>query len=393
MNNFEIELLKNLLEKYRNSTLFKQQTKRNIKVKINISEPFLKKYYDSYKTLPMLENSLQELEKLDFVFVKKDKKDNIEYVALNLSNVAKIYELLGVDNPQILINNTINFLQGVEKVGITNQFVVDELQYINKFHKLRYKDLNELKDIILCLNEMQQLVEETMERDFSIKIFGDSKLFSLKYKSKIAKILKHLDDNFNDLNDDEVLKEFNIVKNSSTVAIKNKLNFKINNQYINLNDFANEFYLTDNMIKNMTILESNFDEIITVENLTTFQMLNKPNSLIIFLSGFHNHTKQLLLKKLFKEYPNKNFLHFGDIDVGGFRIFKYLRDNTNIPFVPYKMGLDDILENKKYAKPLSSNDIKQLKQMRQNNDFSIFHDVIDFMLNHNVKLEQESFDI
>ena len=57
------------------------------------------------------------------------------------------------------------------------------------------------------------------------------------------------------------------------------------------------------------------------------------------------------------------------------------------------MGLKDIQQNKQYSKPLTVNDENQLKKMIGNNDYSIFQEVIQYMLENKIKLEQESFDL
>lgn len=47
-----------------------------------------------------------------------------------------------------------------------------------------------------------------------------------------------------------------------------------------------------------------------------------------------------------KKYPNAQYLHFGDIDVGVFLIVNNLLEKIGITFGPFKMGVKELIENK-----------------------------------------------
>ncbi len=394
MEKFIKELLEGLLGKYQRSVLSKKGSERNILIKFNTDDKIFKDYKD-YRNVEAIETQLKFLEDNKFIAVQKDRNDNILSVSLNVSNTKSIYKFLNIKDPAEMQTNILNCLESFKPIGFTRNFIKEEIAYIQnnfKYHKQLYGNVEELQNLLICLNEVQNIQDEIMERDFSVKLFNDSKLFALRYKSKIINIIKQYNSDLKDLSDDEVLKEFNLIKNSSYVLVKNNLNFQINKQIINLNKFGFEFSLGDDMIDNMKILPSEFDNVITVENLTSFKTLKEKNSIIIFLSGFNSHTKQMLLKKIFDLYPNKRYYHFGDIDVGGFRIFNHLKKSTKIPFVPYRMGLKELKENEMNLKPLTENDIKNLHLLKNDSQYDLFKEAINYMLENNVKLEQEILD-
>ena len=78
--------------------------------------------------------------------------------------------------------------------------------------------------------------------------------------------------------------------------------------------------------------------------------------------------------------------------VDGFLIFNNLLEKTGIPFVLFKMGVKELIENKNKLKNLTSTDKKRLNKMLTDSKFSVFSDVISYMLENNVKLEQEILD-
>ena len=45
---------------------------------------------------------------------------------------------------------------------------------------------------------------------------------------------------------------------------------------------------------------------------------------MIYLGGYHNSVRRKLLELLYQDFPKAEYLHFGDIDVGGFEIYRDL---------------------------------------------------------------------
>ncbi|SEA57474.1 hypothetical protein SAMN05216349_11757 [Oribacterium sp. KHPX15] len=171
------------------------------------------------------------------------------------------------------------------------------------------------------------------------------------------------------------------------------------------------------------------EKIITVENLTSFNRLPARNdSFYIYLSGYHNTVKQKLLQKIYKDqederYKNsqkinndqeaekqlhkkyaeretekqpqkiyqdheceKQWLHFGDIDPDGFYILESLRRGTGIDISPLWMGIDELKTYADYGKHLEENDRTKAKNLLS---YGKYTDVISYMLENNLKLEQE----
>ena len=168
--------------------------------------------------------------------------------------------------------------------------------------------------------------------------------------------------------------------------------FRLNDQVIDLNKLKYEYSLSDEMILNLELLDSKFNKVITIENLTSFYEYKDDDALIIYLAGFHNHTKRMLLKKIYSKYPNVKYYHFGDIDIGGLRIFNHLVESTGIPFIPLKMSVKELKDESNNLKELTLNDKKSLDLMLTDNRYIMFIDVMKYMKEHNVKLEQENLD-
>ena len=89
------------------------------------------------------------------------------------------------------------------------------------------------------------------------------------------------------------------------------------------------------------------------------------------------------------------YLHFGDIDAGGFEIHRDLCARTKIPFSRFYMDLQTLKKYAGFGKPLTENDRVRLQKMLQTEDSNEqsadreLAEVVQYMLAHNLKLEQE----
>ena len=113
--------------------------------------------------------------------------------------------------------------------------------------------------------------------------------------------------------------------------------------------------------------------------------------MLIYLGGYHNSVRRELLELIHRQLPDARYLHFGDIDAGGFEIYEDLCAKTGIPFQQYYMSLQILKEYERYGKRLTVNDRKRVKDMRRKRS-GVYDDVLDYMLERNVKLEQECID-
>ena len=394
IKNFEKNLLTKLLDKYEKSKLSKGGPSKNRSIKLTTKDDVLSTYtsFDSYKYTDDNDAIIRKLERQGFIKAEFNN-DSFKSLTLNLDNVDEIYNYLGRKKPSEELNSIKKVLSKFSFENFLGLFINDINHYIDEkydYPKMYFSDSVQLNLILNIFTKMFELTDDIKKRDFSVKYLGDSKLFE-SVEGRIIKIIKDYDGNNYD-SDVDVLAAYNIVKNSSYALVKNNLILKINNLVINLNDLGYEMSLSDEMIKSLILLDSNVTKVITVENLTSFYSLNDKDAVIIYLAGFHNHTKHDLLLKIYNKFPNAEYLHFSDIDAGGFLIFNNLVEKTMIPFKPYRMGIEELQGNLDKAKKLTENDKRRLNKMLMDERFVLFFNVIKFMLESNVKLEQEVLD-
>ena len=394
MNTFEKNLLNKLLDKYESSKLSKGGTAVSRSIKLTPKDDVLSSYTtsDSYKYADENDAIIKRLESKGFIKAEWNY-DTFKSLTLNIANVDSLYDYLNRDKPSDELNRIKEVLSQYEFDGFINDFI----DYVSDYIKTKYDypksyfvDSMQLKLLLDIFTQLLKLEEDMKKRDFSVKYLGDSKLFE-SVQGKVIKIIKDFDSNSYD-SDEEVLAAYNIVKNTSYAILKNKLILKLNDCIIDLDKLGFEYLLSDEMIRSLEIIDSNVTKVITVENLTSFYALDDKEAVIVYLAGFHNHTKQELLKKIYSKYLNAEYLHFSDIDAGGFWIYQKLKEKTGIPFIPYRMSVKELIDNKDNLKKLTENDKKRLNKMLLDSRFKVFKDTIEYMLDNNVKLEQEILD-
>lgn len=395
MTDFESALLNRLLDKYEASVLSRQGSTRRLRIRLDSRDEALKSYrgVDAARYAEENDAVLNDLEKAGIITVERNRNGMFESLTFNTDHARDVYARTGRKKRNEILRQCLEILSAwPAQSEPVRTFIKEESSYIAErysMHKAYYSSPEELKDVLTSVEAILKLDEEMMERDFSVSVLHDSKRFAA-IQNKAVNVLKKYTDVPEDTED--VLAYFNIVKNSTYALIRQNVTFRINHQTICLNDLGYEFSLSDAMIFDLVFMDTTARKVITVENLTSFYKLGEPDAIIIYLAGYHNHTRQELCRKLYASFPELEYLHFGDIDAGGFSIYHNLCRKTGIDFRPYRMGVEELEQHKDSSRPLTVNDRKRLTAMLDKDEYAMFHDVIAYMLEHDVKLEQEILD-
>ena len=390
-------VLNKLLDSYESSLLSTGKNERAIHIEWRFTKKNILVYFDEsseeYEIIHILMQQLEEKSLIKIIW--KDNKPGhvILKVQLNVENLDNAYkyvkripkEDLVAENMEVLleileetnslvIRNFVNYLQGrLQENKSVKEFI--ELDNITGTRKLFH-----------AIQAIEKNKEPLYLREFSIRVFQDSKAFE-QIMSKIYYVYRCFDDSYQNGDMGEWLADYNIYQNPNYVYIKGDISMHIENQEINLSLFKQGLGISGEDIEKIEITKSSaIRKIITIENLTTFFRWQENNNLIIYLGGYHNKTRRNLLNKIYQAYPEAVYNHFGDIDAGGFEIYQNLCERTSIPFKMYHMDLGTLKKYEKYGKKLTENDRKRLQGMQDNEEIK---ELVKYMLEKNVKLEQE----
>ncbi len=400
---YERKILQALLDSYENSLLSRGENK----VAVHISFPFTRKSMPSYfdessLAFEEIHGAAKHLEELGLVRIQwKGGKEGhiIQKVVLNEEHIWEVYHYVKRTPKRELAMEQIQVLQQLSPEGSTpvaGAFAawlrerLEEGKSVKEYVDL--EDREETKRLITAISSIEKNQEESYIREFSVKCFGDTKMLE-KRLGLIGKIMRRFSDRYEGMDNYAILAEHGIYHTPNYVYVKGwgrlyagkdsacSLDLKSLRQGIGLSgEDLDTIRWTD---------LSEVKKVITIENLTTFFRWEEENSILIYLGGYHNHVRRKLLQNIHAMLPDAEYLHFGDIDVGGFEIYRDLLRRTGIVFVPYLMGIEQLKTYREYTRALTENDRKRLGILLEKEKNSGIAPVLEYMGRYGVKLEQE----
>ncbi len=402
MVQYDKKVLNSLLDSYENSLLFTGENKVNINIDFPFNKKKLPAYFDesSYE-YESIHSAMRELEEKGYIRIvwKKGKENHIiSKVVLNTAQLDRVYQYVKRVPKSDLILSNIALLEKYRSLydtPVCQRFTDYILERLRGHQTVKeYIDLEDCGKTGLLLKgifEIERNQKQCYIREFSITVFRDSKILE-HIGSRLGKIFRNFGEDFADKDIAEILAEYGIYHTPNYVYLKGKISFTIGKTMYDIGSLKQGIGISGEDLSEIGFCDiSAVKKVITIENLTTFFRWVEPESLIIYLGGYHNSVRRALLKAVHLALPDAQYYHFGDIDAGGFEIYKNLCAKTKIPFQMYRMDLDTLVSHQRYGKELTENDRERLKKMLEQNagGEEEFCELIRYMLENNVKLEQE----
>ena len=385
-----------LLDVYENSVTYKGQNIKNQSFAIKPEKIFYE-YNGDYTDQDEVNQFNREMQSLmEFEFVILDYERGIPVISkikLNTNSINEIYSVLKREDITVKRNREIKmYTQYMGVHDIMDAFCKSQVERLND-----YKDAKYTSDIAINILKLLKYVlgnnSDIMERELSVVVLGDTKLFEKSYKSRICSIIEEygeleLDLSVLDKKEKEkaILEEYQVFSNPSYIFLKGNVDI----YYVDGNSISvtpdNPIAILSEAIARIEMIKVNSNRIVTVENHTSYNRINDNKSTFIYLSGYHNTAKQRFLKKIAENNSGISWFHFGDIDPDGYYILKNLVEKTGIAFVPLYMDVQQLINCKQYCKPLEKNDMVKANSLLK---IHFYDEVMKFMLANNCKLEQE----
>lgn len=400
--------------------------------------------------------SLTEKSLIDYEWERFNQGNVLKNVWLNLENIDAAYKLIGQVPKQEIVTRLSKDLTSMlvefearyaasdgEKSDIASELAeirawlipalheqLDTMQKNAKIPALLGSAADIARDLLSIFRLLLEDDFKPMQmRVFSLKCFNDSKYFEQKMKSRITTFIRRyhpqlttLDEN-QTFADDEVLELIGIRKNPEILEFRGPVKLHMNGSVIDFAPMtAGACFKTDNFEMLQKIEIENVQKIIFIENRTTYEIQiskgrdknderdkneehNKneghdkiderdKNELIVYHGGFHSLKKRRFLQML-TEAANQQveIYHWGDIDLGGFKIFLQIKNNISSRVKPWQMDSETLLKYKNMAGSYDENYRHKLEKALEDQSYAYFHDVIKTMLKYNIRLEQEAISI
>lgn len=384
-----------LLDKYENSKTYTGDNlkKQSFSVK---PEAVYKNYRDNFADVSKIsdfEQDMQVLEREGLVRLVEANNEIKNIVAVE-EKVPKYYEILDRREKRDLLRLEKGLYQSyLGKNVVLDGFCHKQLSKLEKGNKPDYPRERAEKLLPLGLFILENN-EELLERELSIRFFGDTKVFEKSYRAAVCKILEEYGDyqgklfGVSDNREKELvlLGEHNISANPSYIYVKGEGEFTLGNGNVFCITPEYPIAFSSVAIKEMKNFYIKSPQVMTVENLTSFHRIHVENTFFIYLSGYHNTLKKQFIMSLAQGKPELKWYHFGDLDPDGFCILEHLKRETGIDFEAFHMSLEDLKKFQEYGKELNETDRKKAHTLI---DAGLYYRELSYMLDENVKLEQE----
>ena len=394
-NKNQEKVLQLLLDKYEKS---KTYTGDNMKKQTFSVSPdkICSKYSDSFADIGEIEDFERDMHELSAkALVKLIFQDGeISRIAAIEEKIPEYYRILGREEKrELLVRERKLYESYVGKHSTLDKFCRQQLARLERGNKADYplKRAEELLKLVVRILENR---EEILERELSIGLLGDSKVFEKSYRAAVCNILEKNGDygdklyGISNAREKEliILEEHNIHANPSYIYLRGHGEFMLGNGTMLRVTPDYPIALSAQAVEGMKGGKIICKAAMTVENLTTFHRMQSEEVFYIYLSGYHNTLKQYVIKRLATENPMLKWYHFGDLDPDGFFILEHLKRGTGIAFEAFHMGIEDLVRYRDFGKSLEENDRKKVETLMSR---GLYRKELSYMLQENIKLEQE----
>lgn len=396
------EILNELLSKWERSAAFKTK-KTSRRIIIHPEEKFYSNLREKKEFISAV-NELCEDGVLSYEWEKGEEGNIVNSIWLNLSkeNIDKAYilaERQQLSNFLKRLNDIIKNVAANTRNETLRDFLVLQVNMMEETARVPGRffscDDNQFNENILrAVLEITDNNEECSIRVFSTRLFHDSKYFERIIRSSVMKILKECF-SFEEMSDDEILASFGIVRYPEIIEFKGNIRIFLKNgevvDYSEITDGAYINSVTVDRIERVEVSASSFMSIENKANYYAYIRKSDKNEIVVFHGGFHSPAKKHFLTFISKALsPDADIWHWSDIDKGGFDIFISVKQI--FPYAkPYLMDLVTLEKNSDKAMPLEDQKyINSLRDAVNDEKYSYFKDVIEYMIDHKIRLEQES---
>lgn len=393
---YEKKILTYLVDHYRNSKKDIGSNKTNRRTQVTPTK-FYKKYDANdgdFEEIRKLEKAVKELTDKGFITI------NIESFGTQIQCIYLVDEkILEIEQ---YIGNKYGYVSKEIQIGQV-QLLIDRYQNASPICKKECtllansiasrkipKNYNELGNIFKAIEFIEHNRDKLYIREASINIYGDSKFFEDETLQPVCTLLHKYSNMISDEScmNDEILAQYHIFKEPQKLCIKGKAVITISGKEIDVSVFSEGVEFTTSELTHIESIKIVSSKFMTIENRTSYLRYQDEDVTTFYLGGYANRYQRDFVKLIYHSNPDIAYMHFGDIDAGGFWIHHNLCEITGIDFSLFCMSSEE-LKNEVYASCLHSlteNDQVRLRELSQKETYS---DVVRYMLEHNIKLEQE----
>lgn len=338
--------------------------------------------------------AMQAAHWIDFEWMRGEERHILRRVWLGFSNIEEVYQAA---QRQSAKQFALNIMQELEQeiAAVSTDWIIAYYSETKAYLEAKIRLGNRLPADKTERNALYQMLRfidshsftSLTERVFSEKCFGDSKFFETHMKPVLLSIMRKTVNR--EITDAELLQSIGISRYPEPLELRGSV-------VINGNDmsmFQSGFCLYSDEMETVDItIPDTVTKVLTIENRANFFAYQQAaDELVIYHGGHYSPSKKKLFEIIAAAMPkNSTWYHWGDIDLGGFRMLLRLRTEILPNVRPYRMNIPELQAFRNFTQPFSGDYAEKLQKLSEE---ALLHDCkvcIDYMLTYKIRLEQEA---
>ena len=426
----EFLILNKLLDKYEKSSHYREtsMSNRRVIIKLGSRSLDLKEYdienYDKKMQIHSVVSLLSEMNLIGYNWERAEEGNILAEIWLSLENLDSAYREVGRIPKKDLVNDILSQIQQILSSSAippidsdAGSWILPALEEIYNSSKTSLSISSALpaeemlaRAFLKALNDLSQPnFSEISIRAFSLSCFHDSKYLEKNLLSRLLSFVRNRCPNFRDIPAEEAVPEIelleavNLYRNPEIYefcgAIQVVFQASQSNTYLTVDYgiFGRGATLHSGSLNDVISMNaSEISKVLFIENRTNYEDYiagkRAADELVIYHGGFHNKKKANFFRFLVNAVPSTaKVYHWGDIDLGGMKIFIQIQKDIVPNLIPYKMDSQTLLAMKNYGISYSQAYRNQLLKAAAMSGFLQFSKLIQAMLETGLRLEQEAF--
>ena len=337
-----------------------------------------------------------ELEKAGLIRTERKKLGaDIVRIHYPVSAVPELCRRAGVEDPrerQLRWIRTAGKWAGEAEGTFLEPYYEVLLQRLAAGQDVKKPDMED-EDFFRCLNRAAAVDTPVWRRQFSKEVLHDSKLFEKKYQDKVVTVLDQYSPLVEEgMTADDILRVHGIKTYSQTLEWKGSLIYRIGNG----SPIDSSVNIFGTVINAQTLEQAvpsaapGIRRIMLIENKANYESMDfRADTLYIYCHGFFSPKEIKFLGALTETtVENTEYLHWGDMDLGGIRIFLYNQKRLFPKLKPYRMDGDAYADALAAGAGISLE--KEKKEKLQKLDAGCMENLKELILENEMEIEQES---
>lgn len=286
---------------------------------------------------------------------------------------------------------------------------------VDRLGMTRERFKREWRDLLLALTAAAGLargISPAWERVVSQRLLDNSKVLG-RVRGLVVAILVRADPRWEGLPQEEatdLLEAYGVRRKPGLIRCAGAATLNVGSSTYRIQDFVPVAHLPDAWAEAWVngIIDAGVTQVTTIENEYPFlsyvedsggsKGLGDRHELALYTAGFPTPTLVGILASLAGRMPAISFRHWGDADVGGIRIWWFLRSRLHRPIGFFRTTAEWVTaEGTRGGRPLSGAERGALARLKDEfgavdgDDVAIARGIIAALLKGGVKLEQEQY--